>query len=406
MKSRQGKDTLPPIHRGCALKKHVILGAFLVLLVGVGALVFWGQYRRRSAELYYSGTLDAVSSDIGFQVSGRVSRVLVDEGQAVRSRQTMAILDPDDFLARKDQAGADLRRLESNRERLEVELAVNRKVLPAEVERAEAGVNALSANLRALESGYRTQDVEKARLAVEAAAANLDLAQKEKQRYDRLFSGKAVSESAMDIATLRFETALKEHLRPQESLKQAEEGFRVEEIEAARSRLAEGQAMLKLARINLAKIEALGKEVKAADAQVEAARTVLRLAEVQLKYAELTAPFDGIVISRNIEPGEVVTPGQEVFSVADLSRVDLKVFVDETEIGKIRPGQKADVKVDTFPDRVFSGTVTYISPQAEFTPKIIQTHKERVKLVFMVKLSIPNPNFELKPGTPADAWFR
>jgi len=388
------------------LKKRVILGAFLVLLVGVGALVFWGQYRRRSAELYYSGTLDAVSSDIGFQVSGRVSRVLVDEGQAVRSRQTMAILDPDDFLARKDQAGADLRRLESNRERLEVELAVNRKVLPAEVERAEAGVNALSANLRALESGYRTQDVEKARLAVEAAAANLDLAQKEKQRYDRLFSGKAVSESAMDIATLRFETALKEHLRAQESLKQAEEGFRVEEIEAARSRLAEGQAMLKLARINLAKIEALGKEVKAADAQVEAARTVLRLAEVQLKYAELTAPFDGIVISRNIEPGEVVTPGQEVFSVADLSRVDLKVFVDETEIGKIRPGQKADVKVDTFPDRVFSGTVTYISPQAEFTPKIIQTHKERVKLVFMVKLSIPNPNFELKPGTPADAWFR
>ena len=388
------------------MKKRVILGAFLVLLVGVGALVFWGQYRRRSAELYYSGTLDAVSSDIGFQVSGRVSRVLVDEGQAVRSRQTMAILDPDDFLARKDQAGADLRRLESNRERLEVELAVNRKVLPAEVERAEAGVNALSANLRALESGYRTQDVEKARLAVEAAAANLDLAQKEKQRYDRLFSGKAVSESAMDIATLRFETALKEHLRAQESLKQAEEGFRVEEIEAARSRLAEGQAMLKLARINLAKIEALGKEVKAADAQVEAARTVLRLAEVQLKYAELTAPFDGIVISRNIEPGEVVTPGQEVFSVADLSRVDLKVFVDETEIGKIRPGQKADVKVDTFPDRVFSGTVTYISPQAEFTPKIIQTHKERVKLVFMVKLSIPNPNFELKPGTPADAWFR
>ena len=397
---------MPPIHRGCALKKRVILGAFLVLLVGVGALVFWGQYRRRSAELYYSGTLDAVSSDIGFQVSGRVSRVLVDEGQAVRSRQTMAILDPDDFLARKDQAGADLRRLESNRERLEVELAVNRKVLPAEVERAEAGVNALSANLRALESGYRTQDVEKARLAVEAAAANLDLAQKEKQRYDRLFSGKAVSESAMDIATLRFETALKDHLRARESLKQAEEGFRVEEIEAARSRLAEGQAMLKLARINLAKIEALGKEVKAADAQVEAARTVLRLAEVQLKYAELTAPFDGIVISRNIEPGEVVTPGQEVFSVADLSRVDLKVFVDETEIGKIRLGQKADVKVDTFPDRVFSGTVTYISPQAEFTPKIIQTHKERVKLVFMVKLSIPNPNFELKPGTPADAWFR
>ncbi|MBW2040619.1 MAG: efflux RND transporter periplasmic adaptor subunit, partial [Deltaproteobacteria bacterium] len=93
-------------------------------------------------------------------------------------------------------------------------------------------------------------------------------------------------------------------------------------------------------------------------------------------------------------------------SVADLSRVDLKVFVNETEIGKIRPGQSVDVKVDTFPDRTFSGTVSYISPQAEFTPKIIQTQKERVKLVYRVKVRIPNPDLELKPGMPADAWFR
>jgi HlyD family secretion protein len=95
-----------------------------------------------------------------------------------------------------------------------------------------------------------------------------------------------------------------------------------------------------------------------------------------------------------------------VLSIADLSTVDLKVFVAETEIGRVTPGQPVAVKIDTFPDKTYDGRVAYISPQAEFTPKIIQTHKERVKLVYLVKVSIPNPRFELKSGMPADAWFR
>ena len=104
-----------------------------------------------------------------------------------------------------------------------------------------------------------------------------------------------------------------------------------------------------------------------------------------------------------MEPGEVVSPSREVLTIADLSRVDLKIFVDETEIGKVKPGQAVDVKIDTFPNRIFKGTVAFISPEGEFTPKIIQTKKERVKLVYLVKVSIPNPSFELKTGMPADA---
>ena len=91
--------------------------------------------------------------------------------------------------------------------------------------------------------------------------------------------------------------------------------------------------------------------------------------------------------------------------MSDLSLVKLKIFVDETEIGKVKPGQRADVRIDTFPHKVYPGTVGYISPQAEFTPKIIQTHKERVKLVYLVKVFIPNPDLSLKSGMPADAWL-
>ncbi|MGD9350845.1 MAG: efflux RND transporter periplasmic adaptor subunit, partial [Desulfobacterales bacterium] len=147
-------------------------------------------------------------------------------------------------------------------------------------------------------------------------------------------------------------------------------------------------------------------EVAAAKAQVQAAKATLELAEIQLKYTELTAPFKGILVSRNVEPGEVVSPGQEVLSLSDLSQIDLKIFVAETEIGKVRPGQAVDVKIDTFPGKIYPGMVAFISPEGEFTPKIIQTHKERVKLVYLVKIKIPNPNLELKPGMPADAWLK
>ena len=146
--------------------------------------------------------------------------------------------------------------------------------------------------------------------------------------------------------------------------------------------------------------------MEAAKAQVQAAGAALELAEIQLRHTRLQAPFAGIITSRNVEPGEVVSPGREVISLADLSMVDLKIFVAETEIGKVKPGQKVEVKTDTFPDKVFPGHVAFISPEGEFTPKIIQTHKERVKLVYLVKITIANPNLALKTGMPADAWLR
>ena len=136
------------------------------------------------------------------------------------------------------------------------------------------------------------------------------------------------------------------------------------------------------------------------------AAAALETARIQRGYAELKSPFDGILTSRNVEPGEVVSVGREVLSLSDLSHVDLKIFVDQTEIGRVKPNQPVSVSIDTFPDRRFAGRVAYISPESEFTPKIIQTHKERVKLVYLVKVALENPQFELKPGMPADAWLQ
>ncbi len=387
-------------------RKRGILVGFLALLLAVGGSVWWGQSGRRGAELYYSGTIEATSSHLAFQVSGRVQDVLADEGQAVVADAVLAVLDRREYIALCDQARANLQRAGQNLLQLETVLEVNRNVLPAEVDRAAAGVKALQAQLAEAESGYRAQEVERARLAAETARMTLENAHKDKYRYDELYRKGVVAEKSRDTFHLQFETALKEHQRAVEAYQMAREGFRREQIDTAASRLAEGQAAMRLAQSNLKKIEAAEQDVEAARAQVAAAQAALDLAEIQLDHTQLRAPYGGIILSRNVEPGEVVTPNQEVLSIADLSTVDLKVFVSETEIGRIAPGQPVAVKIDTFPEKTYTGRVGYISPQAEFTPKIIQTHKERVKLVYLVKVSVPNPHFELKSGMPADAWFR
>jgi len=289
---------------------------------------------------------------------------------------------------------------------LEILLDLNRKVLPAEVERVEASVQALQSQLAELEAGYRIQEVQQARYAYEQAQFALAEARKDKARFDTLYERKIIAAKDKDATDLKYDAALKGYERAKKAYELLKEGYRKEAIETARARLAEGQAALKQARENLKKIEATASEVQAAKAQVQSAQSALELAEIQLTHCELRAPFNGIIVSRNVEPGEVVSPGREVISLADLSQVNLKVFVPETEIGMVKPGQKVEVKIDTFAAKTYSGHVSYISPEGEFTPKVIQTHKERVKLVYLIKIIIPNPNLELKPGMPADAWFK
>ena len=336
------------------MRKRIIVVTFLVLFIGVGSLVYFGQRKVHTEELYYSGTIEATQSELSFQVNGRVVSVLVDEGQSVEKDQLLAELDKSQYVARCEEAKAYLNQAEKNLQRVETLWEVYKKTLPAEVERARAGVS--------------------------SARAVLNEAHRNKERYDNLYKNNVVSRREWENVTLHNDTA--------------------------RAKLSEAEAILNQALSNLKKIEVAKKEIEVAKAQYLAAKAALDSTEIQLGYTQLRSPFSGILTSRNIEPGEVITPGREVLSLSDLSVVELKIFVDETEIGKVKPGQRVKVKIDTFPDKVYTGTVSFISPEGEFTPKIIQTHKERVKLVYLVKISIPNPDVELKPGMPADAWLQ
>lgn len=336
------------------MKKRIIIVGFLLLLMAAGGFVYFGQWQAKRSDLYYSGIIEAKDSRLAFQTSGRVISVAAKEGQPVVKDQLLAELDPAELRSRREQARANLDRSIKNREQLETVLAIYEKTLPADVVRAEA--------------------------AAQSARKVMDDARKNRERYDALYGRRVISEKERDAVTLQYDTA--------------------------EARLTEAEAALGQAKSNLQRIKATKQDLAGIRAQVEQARAALEQTDIQITYAVLRAPFNGIITSRNVEPGEVVTPSREVLTLADLSRVDLKIFVDETEIGKVKPGQAVDVKIDTFPGRIFPGTVAFISPEGEFTPKIIQTKKERVKLVYLVKVSLPNPTFALKTGMPADAWLK
>lgn len=388
------------------MKKRIVILVVLGLLLGTGLLVYRGQQQARTGELFYSGTIEATQARLSFQAGGRVLSVPVREGQAVARGQLLAELDPAEFLARQNQAKANLDKAQRTREQAQALLRLYERTLPAEVARAEAGLGVMRAQLAEVRAGSRSQEIERARQAMAAAAAVLADAQKNLARYETLFDKGVVSEKERDAVRLRHETALRDYERSREAHDLAREGSRAETVRTAEVRLTEGEALLGQAKSNLVRIEAAQREVEAARAAAAAAAAALDQATIQLAYTRVTAPLEGIVTSRSLEPGEVVTPGREIMTLSNLAAIDLKIFVEETQIGKVKPGQKVEVRVDTFPDRVFPGTVTFISPEAEFTPKIIQTQKERVKLVYLVKVAIPNPGLELKSGMPADAWMR
>jgi HlyD family secretion protein len=166
-------------------------------------------------------------------------------------------------------------------------------------------------------------------------------------------------------------------------------------------------ATLKRSNAALERDQALEKsterQVELAQANVHNAKEALKLARIVLDYTTLRAPFGGVITVRQAELGEIMVPGTPVVTLADLDHIWLRAYINETDIGKVRLDQVAAVKTDTYPGRTYKGRVSFISPAAEFTPKSVETHAERVTLVYRIKIDIDNPTHELVPGMPADA---
>jgi HlyD family secretion protein len=325
--------------------KRVILIVFLTVVAGLAGMRVYRMWRagRHSAnELKLSGNIEAHESLVSFKVMGRIINLPVDEGMAMKTGDLLAQLDRDDY---RQQVAVDAATQRVRGRQLQLGLA-----------------------------GSRWQDIDAAKQSVIDAKADLEQKKKDFARYQALYEKDEISGQTRDQAATNVTRAQATYDRAQEILNELVEGTRKEELDVDR-------------------------------ANVRQAQQNLDMSQIRLSYTVLRAPFDGIVLVRQAELGEVVSPGTPIVTLADLDHIWLRVYLPETDLGKVHWGQAVTVRTDTYPGKSYRGRVSMIASDAEFTPKSVQTETERVTLVYRLKVDVENPNHELKPGMPADAYI-
>ncbi len=295
---------------------------------------------RDKGDIIASGTIEATEVNVGSKVGGQVKTLLVNEGSSVSKGDTLALI---------DHATLDL-----------------------QVQQAEAGFELADAQLRLLLNGARSEDIQQAEQALKQADANLRNAEEDAKRIRELSKTGTATLKQRDDAETRYTVALAQYNSAEQALKKFQQWARPEDIRAAKARLAQAKSSVDLLKKTIAD-------------------------------CYITTPGNGIVTHKPVEEGELAGQGTTIVTISKLDKVNLMIYVTEIELGKVKLGQKAEVRIDTYPERIFDGKVIYISPAAEFTPKNVQTKEDRVKLVFGVKIEIDNPDHVLKPGMPADA---
>ena len=390
------------------MKGRKILVPILVLLAG-GALVYYFRYLRPAlsdSDIAASGHIEVTEVDMSFRLPGHVSRLLVEEGDGLKKGALLAELEQTVLRARRDQAAAQIREFEARQASLILGTKIKEDVVAAEVRRAEAGVSAAGARYQSLKTGSREEEIAEAAAARDGARTEWENRERDLERMKNLFERRIISLSQYDAARTSAEAARASYEAAEERFKLIKAGPRREMVLEGKANLAGSDAALSAAEAGRLEVEKMRLDLKALQAQADYARAMLAAAEDDLANARLYAPFDGFVTVKDVEEGEFVQAGTPVITMAQLDRVWVKTYVPETRLGLVRLGQKAEVISDTFPGKTYPGTVTYISPQAEFTPKNVQTKEERVKLVYRIKVTLENPNQELKAGMPVDVHLR
>lgn len=344
----------------------------------------------KNSTLVFSGTVETREVRVGSKAGGRVAVVLVEEGREVEAGQVLVKLDVAELEAQRQQAEARVAQQRARLERLE------RGARLQEIAQAQAQTANARANLEAVKNGPRPEEVAQARAAVAAAEADLGNARVVFQRAEKLRVTGDISQQDFDAAQFRFDNARARTDAEKKRLDLLLHGSRAEDIRAAQARYEQAQAAERLVRAG-----ARSEELADARAQLAEAEARLEQIKVQLAEGEVCAPSQAVVESLPVRPGDLLTPNQVVAKLLESDQLWVRIYVPETQVGLLKVGQPAKVKVDK-PDTVFKGVIEQISSQAEFTPRNVQSRDERAHQVFGVKVRVENVGEALKSGMAAE----
>jgi len=307
------------------------------------AIIQFGCGNNHNGAIEASGTLEAVEVNIASKVAGQLLQLQVEEGVKISKGDTIAIID--------------------------------NEMLQLQFQQAQAGVNLAEAQYKLLLNGARSEDLNAAEEMVRQTESAFNAAEADFNRIKELYSTHAVSKKQYEDAESRFTIT---------------------------------QAQYNSAKQNLQKLQKFARpeDLSAAKARVEQARAQTNIIRRQISDSYIIAPVSGTITYKPVEEGELIGTGTIIVRISRLEKMELMIYVNEVEYGKVKLGSTADVVIDTYPNKNFPAKVIYVSPVAEFTPRNVQTKDERTKLVYGVKLEVENPDGELKVGMPADAYVK
>jgi HlyD family secretion protein len=377
----------------------------IILLAAIGGGIWWWRdaHSADPNRILVSGNLELTLVDLSFKTAGRMTALNVREGDWVKKNDIIARLDPNQLQQQRFRDQAAVSSAESNYRQMETSIAYQKATLESDIAARRAELNQAQAKLDELLNGSRRQDIQQAESALSDARAQLEFARSDWGRMQALFKNEDITKQQFDQSRMKFDSATAQVRQAEERLNLVKEGPRKEEIAGGQAAVAKAQASLRTAEANRLELQRKEQELGERAAEIDRSKAQEGISQSQLDDTVIATPIDGVVLVKSAEAGEVVAAGTTIVTVGDLNHPWLRAYINETDLGRVKLGQKVKLTTDSFKGKVYWGTVTYISSEAEFTPKQIQTKEERVKMVYRIKVEVDNTSHELKNNMPVDA---
>jgi HlyD family secretion protein len=386
------------------MKKRILILVIVVLAAAAAYLFFTKQKAEQAKnQILVSGNIELTEVNIAFKTSGRLLERSVDEGDLVKKGQVIARLDHDQLSAQREREAAGLQSAIAQLAQAETALAWEKETFAANLQQRKADLDSYQAKLQELKNGARPQEIEEARAAVDSAQAEFERAKRDWERAQTLYKNDDISTAQYDQYRSRWEGSNAALTQAKERQALVLAGPRREQIEAAEAQVQRAHAAIRLAETNSLEIKRREQELPLRRAEIDRAKANLALIDTQIDDTTVVSPVDGIVLVKSAEPGEVLAAGTTILTIGDLEHPWLRAYINAPDLGSIKLGMAVDVTTDSYPEKIYRGRLSFISSEAEFTPKQIQTQEERVKLVYRIKIDVENPQQTLKSNMPADA---
>lgn len=385
------------------MKKRIIIPLLLLAGAATAYVIVRGNGDHDPNRIVLSGNIEMTQINVGFKSAGQLEEITVREGDTVTRSQVLARLDRDQIEQQRAGAEAALASAKAQFAQAGTAAEWQRRTVSGDIEGREAELRALQARLEELRTGSRPQEIREVEASVSAASTELDRASRDWERAQTLYKNEDISTQQYDQFRARYEAGSAALRQAEQRAALVQEGPRKETIAAAEAQVSRARAGVNVGEANRLEVRRREQEITARKAEIDRLQAQVALIDVQLGDTIAKAPIDSVVLVKSADEGEIIAPGTTILTLGDVAHPWLRGYINEQDLGRVKLGQAVKVTTDSYPGKTYQGRITFISSEAEFTPKQIQTQQERVKLVYRVKIEVDNPNRELKLNMPADA---